>query len=103
MWRNFYQSFKGESPQVKAEARKTLVGTLGMTGLLAGTAGLPLYGVMMGAAKSLFVPPLVFASLLRIHAPAILVYPCTSSLARPERVAAQEFTPLCSSHPEGPP
>ncbi len=46
--RNAFQSLKGESAEVRAEAKKKLTGVLGMTGVFAGTLGLPLYGVIMG-------------------------------------------------------
>jgi hypothetical protein len=47
--RNFNQSFKGESPEVRKQARKTLSGILGMHALAAGTLGLPLAGVIFNA------------------------------------------------------
>lgn len=40
--RNMYLSMKGATKEEKAEARKQLVGTLGMTGLLGGATALPL-------------------------------------------------------------
>lgn len=40
--RNAYLGFKGESPEVKAMARKQLIGSLGMTALLGGVSALPL-------------------------------------------------------------
>lgn len=57
LWRNFYQSMKGESAEVKVEARKRLLGVLGMTGLFAGSMGMPLMGVIFAvsnAAASMF-------------------------------------------------
>ncbi|WP_333676735.1 PLxRFG domain-containing protein [Dyella sp.] len=47
LWgRNFYQAFKAESPEVRAVARKTLTGLTGMTALLAGAMGLPMYNAL---------------------------------------------------------
>jgi hypothetical protein len=43
-----HQALKGESAAVRAEARKRLVGVLGMTGLLAGAMGMPLLSVVLG-------------------------------------------------------
>lgn len=40
--RNFYQAIKGESKEVKDQARKTLLGIMAMQTLFAGTLGLPL-------------------------------------------------------------
>ena len=40
--RNFYQAIKGESKEVKQQARKTLLGIMAMQLLFAGTLGLPL-------------------------------------------------------------
>ena len=57
LWRNFYLSTKGETPQVKKEARRKLVGVLGMTTMFAGVMGLPLTGLMfdvMNAAAAAF-------------------------------------------------
>jgi hypothetical protein len=51
LWRNFYQAFKGESPEVRREAGTKFLGTLGMTGLFAGALGLPLVGVMFTIAN----------------------------------------------------
>lgn len=52
LWRNFYLSTKGESAQVKKEARIKLGGVLGMTSLFAGTLGLPLSSVIFGIANA---------------------------------------------------
>jgi len=52
LWRNFYQSFKGETPEVKSLARKKLAGVLGMTAAFSGTLGLPLMSVMFGVANA---------------------------------------------------
>ena len=57
LWRNFYQSMKGATPEEKTEARRKLTGVLGMTGLFAGVMGMPLMSVLFGianAAKSMF-------------------------------------------------
>jgi len=45
--RNLYQSTKGETPQVKREARTKLTAILGMHGLAAGVVGMPLFGLLM--------------------------------------------------------
>ncbi|MCV2218893.1 PLxRFG domain-containing protein [Thauera sp. Sel9] len=42
LWRNAYQALKGESPQVKREARRMLLGVAAMHFTAAGTLGLPL-------------------------------------------------------------
>lgn len=42
MYRNLYQAFKGESPEIRRQARRTLTGVLGMTSLMAGVVGLPI-------------------------------------------------------------
>jgi N12 class adenine-specific DNA methylase/GGDEF domain-containing protein len=52
LWRNFYQTFRGESPEVRATARRKLVGVLGMTGLFSGALGLPLASVGFGVANA---------------------------------------------------
>ncbi len=44
--RNFNQSFKGETPEVRKQARNTLSGILVQHALAAGTLGLPLAGVI---------------------------------------------------------
>ena len=47
LWgRHFYQAFKAESPEIRAAARKTLTGLTGMTALLAGAMGLPMYNAL---------------------------------------------------------
>ncbi len=40
LFRNLHQSLKGESPEVKREARARFVGTMGMTAIFAGSTGL---------------------------------------------------------------
>lgn len=52
LWRNLYQSIKGESPQVKKEARTKLAGVLGMTSLFSGALGMPLTSVAFGLANA---------------------------------------------------
>ena len=42
LWRAFHQTFKGADPATRREARRRLVGTLGMTSVFAGVLGLPL-------------------------------------------------------------
>lgn len=44
--RNFWQTFKGESKEVRRQAFKTLAGTLGMTAVFSGTLGLPVLGMV---------------------------------------------------------
>lgn len=46
MGRNLYQSIKGESAEVRQEARTKFLGVMGMTGLFAGTLGLPMLGML---------------------------------------------------------
>lgn len=50
--RNMYLSMKGKTKEEKVEARKQLVGTLGMTGLLGGATALPL-GSLFALANAL--------------------------------------------------
>lgn len=52
LWRNLYQTFKGDTPQVRREAAIKLGGTLGMTGVFAGVMGMPLMSVMFGVANA---------------------------------------------------
>lgn len=52
LFRNMYLSMKGKTKAEKAEARKQLVGTLGMTGLLGGATALPL-GSLFALANAL--------------------------------------------------
>lgn len=52
LWRNAYQTFKGESPEVRREARGKLAGVLGMTGIFAGALGMPLTSIMFGIANA---------------------------------------------------
>ncbi|NBW12196.1 MAG: PLxRFG domain-containing protein [Caulobacteraceae bacterium] len=40
-----YEAFKGESPEVRREARDRVLGTLGMTFLFAGATGLPMFSI----------------------------------------------------------
>ncbi|HWG09887.1 MAG TPA: PLxRFG domain-containing protein [Rhodanobacteraceae bacterium] len=51
-YRNLYQAMKGETPEVRAQARRTVTGILGMTALLAGTTGLPMYNGVKAAANA---------------------------------------------------
>jgi hypothetical protein len=51
--RNFYGTLKFLSPKEQREAAIKFFGTLGITWLFAGTAGLPLYSVMMGFAEGI--------------------------------------------------
>ncbi len=52
LYRNLYQAVRGESAEVKANARRTLTGVLGMTGILAGVAGMPVYNAIKYAAMA---------------------------------------------------
>lgn len=51
-YRNLYQAMKGETPEVRRQARRTVTGILGMTALLAGTTGLPIYNGVKAAANA---------------------------------------------------
>jgi hypothetical protein len=46
MARAFHQAYKGESPEIRREARRQLLGTYGMTMAFAGAKGLPFYGAV---------------------------------------------------------
>ena len=46
MARAFHQAFKGESPEIRAEARRQLLGIYGMSMAFAGVKGLPFYGAV---------------------------------------------------------
>lgn len=50
LFRDINDSLRGESPQVKREARKQLGAMMGMYGLFAGTMGMPFYGLAMALA-----------------------------------------------------
>jgi len=52
LYRNLYQSFKAESPEVRSQARKTLGGILGVTALMAGTMGLPIINAVKLVAQA---------------------------------------------------
>lgn len=45
--------FKGDTPEVRAEARKALLGIVGMQTSIAGAFGLPVMGIILGAAQAL--------------------------------------------------
>ena len=49
--RAFHQAFKGESPEVRREARRQLLGIYGMTMAFAGAQGLPFMGVVSTLAE----------------------------------------------------
>lgn len=49
LWSNLAKSLKGESPEVKAQARKQLLSTLAMTFAIGGMAALPLSALTMAA------------------------------------------------------
>lgn len=50
--RDASDSFKGESPEIRKEARYQLGGIMGMYALMAGVTGVPLYGLAMMLGKS---------------------------------------------------
>src|SRR5687768_13776894 len=50
LFRDIHQSFRGETAPVRREARKQLGAMLGMYGLMAGTMGMPFYGLAMALA-----------------------------------------------------
>jgi hypothetical protein len=52
MYRNLYQAFKGQTPEVRSVARKTLTGIMGMTALMAGTMGLPIINAVKYTAQA---------------------------------------------------
>lgn len=65
--RSVFEATAGESPEVRAEARKRLMGTLGMTFLFAGASGMPLFSAMSAVIESVYAafadddePPLDF-------------------------------------------
>jgi hypothetical protein len=53
LWRNFYQTFKGESQAVRTEARRKLTGVLGMTAVFSGALGMPLMSMVFGVANAM--------------------------------------------------
>lgn len=53
LWRAFYESTKGETKEVRRQARQRLVGTLGMTGVFAGVMGMPLLSLFFGTANAM--------------------------------------------------
>jgi hypothetical protein len=54
LFRDAHQSFSGETPQAKREARYQLAGVMGMMSLFAGLAGVPGFNLMMMAAAAIF-------------------------------------------------
>jgi N12 class adenine-specific DNA methylase len=54
LWRDFHQMFKGESKEVRSQARKQFSGIIGMTGLFAGATGMPLYSLLGNMVEILF-------------------------------------------------
>jgi len=57
MYRNLYQAFKGETPEIRRVALKTFTGIMGTTALMAGTMGLPMINAVKytaNAAHALF-------------------------------------------------
>jgi hypothetical protein len=53
LWRTFYESIKGETPEVKAEARKRMAGVLGMSAMFSGALGLPLMSLSFSIANAM--------------------------------------------------
>jgi hypothetical protein len=51
-WRNLHQAFKGETPEIRRVAARTLAGITGMTALLAGATGLPIYNTIRTTANA---------------------------------------------------
>lgn len=51
LFRDARDSFKGETPEIKREARRQLGALMGMYGFMAGAAGVPLYGIIMAIGK----------------------------------------------------
>lgn len=51
-YRSLYKAMKGETPEVRALARRTLTGVLGMTGLFAGFMGTPISNLVSAAANA---------------------------------------------------
>ncbi len=54
LFRDMHQSFKGETPQARKEARHQLGGIIGMMGLLGGVTGIAGYNVIMAVAGMFF-------------------------------------------------
>lgn len=52
--RNAHNSLKGETPEVKTQARKQLAGVLGMHFLFAGAMGMPLFSVLGSVMEAVF-------------------------------------------------
>lgn len=53
LWRNFYQTMKGATTEERNEARRKLIGTIGMTALFSGLMGVPLLSVGFGIANAM--------------------------------------------------
>lgn len=54
LFRDMHQSFKGETPQARTEARYQLAGIIGMMGLLGGVTGIAGYNIIMAVAGMFF-------------------------------------------------
>jgi N12 class adenine-specific DNA methylase/uncharacterized protein YcbK (DUF882 family)/predicted RNA methylase len=54
LFRDAHQTFKGETPAARREARKQLIGILGMQALFAGTAGIAGFNLAMAVAGMVF-------------------------------------------------
>ncbi|MGC1547994.1 MAG: PLxRFG domain-containing protein, partial [Rhodanobacter sp.] len=52
LYRNMYKALKDESPEVRAVARRTVTGILGMTGMFAGLMGTPIHNVLSAGANA---------------------------------------------------
>jgi len=53
LWRNFYQSFKGESQEIQQEARKKLLGTMAVSSVMSGALGLPMVTTGLAVANAM--------------------------------------------------
>lgn len=51
-YRNLFQAMKGETPEIRRVARRTVTGILGMTAILAGATGLPVYNAVRMTANA---------------------------------------------------
>lgn len=52
VYRNLYQAFKGETPEIRRIALKTLTGIMGTTAIMAGSMGLPMYNALKYAGNA---------------------------------------------------
>lgn len=54
LWRDFHQMFKGESKEIRAQAKKQFSGIIGMTAIFAGAMGMPLFSLTGNLLEILF-------------------------------------------------